>query len=265
MTVTQPSPADLEQLTPTRGLARVAREYAAAGVEVRAESDGSTKVNFSGHASVTDKGYDMYGGPGSAMGGWTEYVDSGAFKRTLSQNPDVAFLINHEGMTLARTKSKTLTLREDTVGLAVKATLDTRDTNVNNAVVQMEAGNLDEMSFAFRIVRQQWLNADGEEVPWWDLSGIERHIQEVNIHKGDVSLVNYGANPFTAANLRALADMIRPAPADRFVQADVRAAITLLQARVQTPAEGEIEAADVAAIETAVRARQHAFNAKHTL
>jgi HK97 family phage prohead protease len=201
MTMTEPDRASLE---PLRGLGAAQRDYAVSGIELRAATDGSTLVDFYGHASVTNKGYDMYGGPDK--GGWTEYVDKGAFKKTLSEKPDVAFLVNHGGLTLARTKAGTLKLREDDVGLEVKAQLDTRVSIVNDVVVLMEAGNLDEMSFAFRVVKQAWLDADGEEVPWWDLAGIERHIREVSIQKGDVSLVNYGANPHTDAAVRDLED-----------------------------------------------------------
>jgi hypothetical protein len=43
------------------------------------------------------------------------------------------------------------------------------------------------MSFAFRVTRQEWSP---------DYS--QRDITEVNLSKGDVSIVNYGANPHTA-------------------------------------------------------------------
>jgi hypothetical protein len=62
----------------------------------------------------------------------------------------------------------------------------------------MDRGDLDEMSFAFRVTRQEWSP---------DYS--QRDITEVNLNKGDVSIVNYGANPHTAGltSLRtALAD-----------------------------------------------------------
>lgn len=77
---------------------------------------------------------------------------------------------------------------------------------VNDITVLMEQGNLDEMSFAFRVVKQAWLNTDGEEVPWWDMAGVDRQIREVSLQKGDVSVVNYGANPYTDAALRSLPD-----------------------------------------------------------
>lgn len=195
---------DRAELEPLRGLGAAQRDYAVTGIEIRAGKADSTMVDFYGHASVTGKGYEMYGGP--EKGGWVEFVDKGSFKKTLSEKPDVAFLVNHGGLTLARTKAGTLKLREDDIGLEVKAELDTRVSIVNDITLLMEAGNLDEMSFAFRVVKQAWLNADGEEVPWWDMSGIERHIREVSIQKGDVSIVNYGANPYTDATLRELDD-----------------------------------------------------------
>lgn len=202
MTITETDRAALEG---TRGLSTTQRDYAVSGIEVRAAADPeSTIIDFYGHASVTGTGYEMYGGP--EKGGWIEYVDGGAFKRTLKNSPDVAFLVNHGGLTLARTKAGTLTLAEDDIGLEVRAQLDTRVSVVNDIRILMEAGNLDEMSFAFRIMKQAWLDADGEEVPYWDLAGIERHITEVSINKGDVSVVNYGANPFTDAALRNLDD-----------------------------------------------------------
>jgi HK97 family phage prohead protease len=190
-------------LAPLRGAVRVDRQHITDDIEVRSDPI-SDSADFYGHASVTGRGYEMYGGPDK--GGWTEYVDSGAFKKTLSEKPDTSFLANHGGLTMARTTSGTLKLAEDKIGLETKAKLDTRRGDVRDVVLGMEAGDLNEMSFAFRVVKQQWLNIDGEEVPWWDLTGIDRHLTEVNINKGDVSVVNYGANPFTDAKLRALLD-----------------------------------------------------------
>lgn len=199
------SDIDRATLEPLRGLAGVDRHYSVTGIELRAGNEEASHIaDFYGHASVTGKGYDMYGGPSN--GGWIEYVDSGAFTKTLKEKPDVAFLVNHAGLTLARTKAGNLQLAEDGIGLEVRAQLDTRVSVVNDIVLLMESGVLDEMSFAFRIMKQRWMNADGEEVPWWDMAGIERHITEVSINKGDVSVVNYGANPYTDAALRELDD-----------------------------------------------------------
>lgn len=200
MTITEHDPA----VEAARGLSSAQRDYSVTGIELRAVGTDSNLIDFYGHASVTGRAYDMYGGV--EAGGFTETIVPGAFKKTLSEKPDVAFLVNHAGLTLARTKAGTLKLAEDSVGLEVRAQLDRRVSVVNDITVLMEQGNLDEMSFAFRVVKQAWLNADGEEVPWWDMAGIDRQIREVSLQKGDVSVVNYGANPYTDAALRSLPD-----------------------------------------------------------
>ena len=236
MTMTEPTAAERSALEATRGTpdALVKRDFVVSGLEVRAPSDDSTLAEFHGYASVTGTAYEMYGGPDK--GGWNETVSRGAFKRTLAAKPDVPFKINHEGMTLARTNAGNLRLREDATGLDVEAQLDTRVSVVNDLVLLMEAGNIDEMSFAFRIRKQRWLNADGEEVPWWDLSGIDRHIDEVDIHKGDVSVVNYGANPHTsgASVARALSDL-RTWSLDDVDEAELRDAIGYLTSLLPAP------------------------------
>jgi hypothetical protein len=55
---------------------------------------------------------------------------------------------------------------------------------------------MDEMSFAFRVKAQIWSTATGFNDPQ-----SHRLITEVSLHKGDVSVVNFGANPTTAAEL----------------------------------------------------------------
>lgn len=161
-----------------------AREF-----ELRAEGESTLKLT--GYASVFDAPYDVWGGP--AAGGFSETIDRKAFDVTLRGKPDVHLLINHEGMPLARTKSGTLQLSTDRTGLYVEADLDRRDPDVQRLQSKMERGDMDEMSFAFRAIRQEW-NADETE----------RRLTEVSIDRGDVSVVNYGANPATSTSLRSL-------------------------------------------------------------
>lgn len=165
------------------------------GVELRAADDGTggSTLTFTGYACVTEASYEMQ----DWLGPYTEVVRSGAFKKTLSEGADVPFLINHGGMTLARTKSGTLRLEEDSTGLLAEAQLDAANPQVQALRSAMDRGDLDEMSFAFWVTRQQW-SPDFEQ----------RDILEVNLSKGDVSIVNYGANPATAGaqlNARDLA------------------------------------------------------------
>ncbi len=171
-------------------------------VELRTPEDSDEYV-LTGYASTFQE-YDMYGGP--SQYGWVERIDPGAFDKTLREKPDLHLLINHAGMPLARTKSGTLSLSTDDHGLKVEARLDKRDPEVQSLAVKMERGDMDEMSFAFRVKAQEWRAAPGyEEID--DQS--YRTITEVSLHKGDVSVVNWGANPTTSAGIRSASDILR--------------------------------------------------------
>jgi HK97 family phage prohead protease len=150
------------------------------GMELREQSNGT--LRFTGYASVTETPYEMQ----DFLGDYTEVVRRGAFSKTLAEGADVPFKLNHDGMTLARTKSGTMRLSEDSTGLHVEADLDPGNGQVRDIRSAMDRGDLDEMSFAFRVTRQEWS-------PDWT----QRDITEVNLNKGDVSIVNYGANPHT--------------------------------------------------------------------
>jgi HK97 family phage prohead protease len=140
--------------------------------------------------AATYEPYDCYGG--IERGGWIEQIQPTAFDVTLATSPDVQLLINHEGCPLARTKSGTLQLYRDRNGLRVRATLDRTDPDVQALIPKMRRGDMDEMSFGFRVKDQVW-----------DSSYTHRTITEVSLQKGDVSVVNYGMNPTTHAVLNA--------------------------------------------------------------
>src|SRR6185312_14339819 len=152
---------------------REVRRVPASGLELR-EMNGN--LNLSGWASVTERAYDM--------GYYEETIKRGAFAKTLGETPDVQLLINHEGLPLARTVSGTLRLAEDDRGLRVDADLDPEDPDVQRLLPKVQRGDIDQMSFGFRVTRQNW-DEDYEN----------REIVEVNIDRGDVSVVNQGANP----------------------------------------------------------------------
>ena len=160
-------------------------------------SDDSDELILTGYASTFEP-YEMYGGP--AEGGWIEQLDKSAFDKTLREKPDLHLLINHEGMPLARTKSGTLALSTDSHGLKVEAKLDRSDPDVQRLEAKMRRGDMDEMSFAFRVKSQKWTATD--DFPDDDYA--HRTITEVSLHKGDVSVVNFGANPTTSAELKSI-------------------------------------------------------------
>lgn len=175
---------------------REERRIAISQFEIREVPNGSggTNLKFEGYASVTcadmndvSHCYEME----DWLGPYQEGVVRGAFTKTLAEGADVAFLVNHGGVTMARTKPGTLNLFEDLVGIHVDATLNPARSDVQILKAAVADGAIDEMSFAFRVVRQtwSWMEDNGETDRRW--------LQEVNLDKGDVSPVNYGANPHT--------------------------------------------------------------------
>lgn len=161
------------------------RTFSAPDMEIREMSDGTLRLM--GHASVTETPYDV-------GGLYTETIRRGAFRRTLGETPDVALLLNHEGLPLARTSAGTLRLAEDDRGLLVDADLDPEDQDTQRLARKMRRGDLDgQMSFAFQATGQAWSD---------DYS--RRDITSVSIHRGDVSIVNFAANPAAVASIRSL-------------------------------------------------------------
>ncbi len=156
------------------------RTYTVRNVVTRTEDDG--KMRLSGYAAVFNNA--------SVPLPFIEYIAPGAFRKTLSETPDVRLLINHEGLPLARTKNGTLTLTEDEVGLRFDAELpDTSE--ARDLYTLIERGDVDQMSFAFRVIRQKF-NKDRSE----------RTLTEVSLADGDVSVVTYPAYPTTTVEAR---------------------------------------------------------------
>jgi HK97 family phage prohead protease len=155
------------------------------GVPVEVREDDAGEIKVSGYAAVFDEETDI-------GGMFTEVIARGAFKAAIGRD-DVVFLINHDGLPLARTRSGTLKLVEDDRGLYMEAMLDQSDPDVRSIVPKMKRGDLDKMSFAFRPVRQMWD----------DLAPIPRRtIQEAQLF--DVSIVTTPAYAGTEIALRSL-------------------------------------------------------------
>ena len=156
-------------------------------VEVRAADDGSVKVE--GYAAVFDEETNI----GDVF---REVIRKGAFRNALERKDDVAFLINHGGLPLARTRSGTLELEEDERGLKVRSTLDGSDPDVARIVPKMRRGDLDKMSFAFSVPKggQNWAGTDADGL---DL----REITDTVLY--DVSIVTEPAYGGTDIALRS--------------------------------------------------------------
>ena len=158
-------------------------------LEVRAQ-DGSPTV-VEGYASVTEEPYEML----DMFGAYTEVIRAGAFAKTLGEHPKVQLLLNHGGLSMAYTRAGTLVLSEDGQGLHMRAEVNPTRGDVRDMLAALDDGNVDEMSFAFRVPqgKSQWSPDYGQ-----------RDIVEVDMHRGDVSVVNFGANPATSVALRGL-------------------------------------------------------------
>ena len=156
------------------------RTFTVRDVEARQAEDGTMRLR--GYAAVFNEA--------SVPMPFIETIAPGAFRKTLSETPDVRLLINHEGLPLARTKNGTLTLTEDDRGLYMDATI--ADTSEGRDLYKLvERGDVDQMSFAFRVIRQKY-NEDRSE----------RTLTEVSLADGDVSVVTYPAYPTTSVEAR---------------------------------------------------------------
>ena len=147
-------------------------------------------LHFTGYASVYERGYEMW----DFYGPYTEIVSAGAGALSLARaDLDVPLVLQHQSLRrIARTTNGTLTLSEDETGLLVDApALDPRDHDGAYIAPKIRAELIDEMSFMFRIERGQWSP---------DYS--EYRIEQYDIHRGDVAIVGYGANPHTSGSAR---------------------------------------------------------------
>lgn len=124
---------------------------------------------------------------------FTEFVRRGAFTKTINDGADVRLLVDHEGVPLARTRSGTLNLSEDDKGLLVEAELDPANPDAQRVLSAMSRGDLSQMSFAFRTIKDSW----NKEMT-------VRELKEVQLF--DVSVVTFPAYEETSAELRKAQD-----------------------------------------------------------
>lgn len=190
---------------------REVRRVGTVEMESREANDGM--LHFRGLASRTGNAYDM--------GWYSETVQPEAFRKTLSENPDVQLLANHEGLPIARTTNGSLDLAEVSEGLHFHGRAEADDPHAIMLHRKVQSGLMDQCSFAFRTIREQW-NEDYDQ----------RTMVELSLHRGDVSIVNYGANPETPVTARsaeamaALAGMSVRELADFFLELRSGAALS---------------------------------------
>ncbi len=136
------------------------------------------------------EGYAATFGAEARIGSFTETIAAGAFAATLADGADKLALVDHDpGRLLARTRSGTLRLREDTRGLAFD--MDMPDTQAGRDVLALaERGDLGGMSFAFKV------RPDGER---W--AGTRRELRAVDLAEVSV-ILSWPAYPDTSVAAR---------------------------------------------------------------
>ena len=149
-------------------------------VEIREEEN---TVKVAGYAAVFNEETNI-------GGLFREVIKPGAFRNAVGRD-DVVFLVNHDGLPLARTRSGTLTLKEDGRGLFIESELSLDDPDVKQIVPKMKRGDLDKMSFGFIPKVQEW--DDSGDMPL-------RSIEEAALF--DVSIVTNPAYEGTEIGLR---------------------------------------------------------------
>lgn len=173
------------------------RGFADERIEVRENDDGS--VSIAGYAAVFDQEADI-------GGIFREVIRPGAFTAALARGDDVALLINHGGLPLARSSSATMRLSQDSKGLRVESTLDGSDPDVRRIIPKMRRGDLSKMSFGFTM--------EGGVQRWGSSGDVEkREIIEVG-GLYDVSVVTYPAYDGTSIALRSRDEAKREAEAE---------------------------------------------------
>lgn len=137
----------------------------------------------------------MFNSQSEDLGGFVEVIRPGAFTKTLANDADIRCLFNHdESLILGRTKSKTLTVTQDEVGLYFECQLP-NTTVARDLYESISRGDVDQCSFGFYCNDDNWIpSADG--------FSLLREVIEADVF--DVSAVTYPAYQATSVNARSL-------------------------------------------------------------
>lgn len=153
----------------------------------------------------------VFGQP-TDIGGWfEEVIEPGAITPDVLR--DVAFFYNHDlrSKPLARTRTGKLILTVKDSGVDMEAHVNRERTDVNDLYLAIQDGDVDGMSFMFRVSKETWEREDTD----YPL----RRIQEIG-YVQEVSAVNYPA--YTGTSISARADV--PLDSDKEMVDTIRAA-----------------------------------------
>jgi HK97 family phage prohead protease len=138
------------------------------------------------------EGYAAKFGVEARIADFIEVVQPGAFKSSLASGADVLALVDHDrGKVLARTRSGSLKLQEDSKGLQFDLSLPETQSG-RDVLALAERGDLGGMSFGFMV--------NGKDGERW--TGNRRELRSVNLV--EISVVSaWPAYPETTVNARA--------------------------------------------------------------
>ncbi len=159
------------------------RTFNVQDLELRMDGDKPTVVGYGA----------VFNSMSNDLGGFREFIAPNAFEGRLED--DVRFLINHDGMPLARTTNGTLRLSVDEKGLRYEADMPNTST-ARDLMELLKNGTINQSSFAFTVEEDSWEIKDGMNI---------RTIDKVS-QLYDVSSVTYPAynQASSAVALRSL-------------------------------------------------------------
>lgn len=171
------------------------RQVRAIPSELRARrDDGDETPIIEGYFAVFDSNYEIFDD-------MSESVSPGAFKNSLKNN-DIRALVNHDTtLVLGRTKSNTLTLKEDEKGLWGRILINPNDRAAMDLYERVQRGDVDGCSFGFDpVTEESTTREDG---------GVHFTIKECDL--GEVSCCTFPAYEETNIEARSKdrADMKR--------------------------------------------------------
>lgn len=142
-------------------------------------------LRIEGYFAVFNSNYEI-------ADGLTESVAPGAFDNTLGG--DVRALIDHDSrLVLGRNTAHTLDLRQDEHGLWGSILVNPKDQDAMNLYSRVQRGDVDQCSFGFNIVREDYEVRDDGAVHWT--------IREVELF--EVSVVTFPAYEETNVKARS--------------------------------------------------------------
>jgi len=203
-----------------------------------------TGMRFSGYAAV-------FNSASRDLGGFVEYIQPGAFARSLASRNKIMLLWNHDtSAPLASTRNGSLTLREDERGLFVEATLP--DTTLGRDIAaQVRSGLTDSMSFGFQVKKDSW-NPAGNERTLEDVSLFEVSLvtsEAYSATAGTVSVRNYVATAEKVdIDANVLADAMNDFEQGNELSAEKAGVIQAVLEKLTTPSVEETPSADLLAI-----------------